>query len=210
MTTILKVAQVRSRQMAESHKRSNHIKLLSSRPIQVYEFKDIAKSQKKCDEIWEKTDKAKLEQRIRVTLNKLAPTNFDKLKIEFYEIIKKARYCHLVSTNFDYEKDLCVTFKSGCYWAEYLAQSIFEKACSDNRYSSMYANLCSYIDPAGEIELAEDSSESFVAYVGQRWDCTDIIDLCWGTFLKPTDDSQGQHAKFKKKILAYVSFIGEL
>jgi hypothetical protein len=86
----------------------------------------------------EVAEDVKLKRKVKITLNKLAPTNFDKLKAELSEIIKNGR---------DLVKEL--------------AQLIFDKAWSEIRYSSMYASLCSYINQQyGEFEFGADSSDS--------------------------------------------------
>jgi hypothetical protein len=172
MATILLVKQVRPMQRVEAHERTDHIHILASRPIKVFKLKAIkGGKQKKNQEIWEETlegsirraeipqeqmmlkekakqhterrlaevaEDVKLKRKVKITLNKLAPTNFDKLKAELSEIIKNGR---------DLVKEL--------------AQLIFDKAWSEVRYSSMYANLCSYINQQyGEFEFGAESTDT--------------------------------------------------
>lgn len=86
----------------------------------------------------EVAEDVKLKRKVKITLNKLAPTNFDKLKVELSEIIKNGR---------DLVKEL--------------AQLIFDKAWSETRYTSMYANLCLFINQEyGLFEFGEEASES--------------------------------------------------
>jgi hypothetical protein len=86
----------------------------------------------------EVAEDVKLKRKVKITLNKLAPTNFDKLKVELSEIIKHGR---------DLVKEL--------------AQLIFDKAWSETRYASIYANLCHFINQQyGEFEFGPESSES--------------------------------------------------
>mmetsp|Transcript_12208 Transcript_12208/g.23152 ORF Transcript_12208/g.23152 Transcript_12208/m.23152 type:complete len:674 (+) Transcript_12208:2529-4550(+) len=214
-----------AKQRPESHERTDKIDMLSNRTLIVYRMKPQPKGPKpkKGQEQWEEVpfdtirraeipqeqmmlkekakqhterrlaevaEDVKLKRKVKITLNKLAPTNFDKLKVELCEIIKNGR---------DLVKEL--------------AQLIFDKAWSETRYTSMYANLCSFINNEyGIFEFGETSNESRRNKNGFR---KNILTMCQDIFeteleLKPAEDLEDQHAKLKKKILGNVRFIGEL
>ena len=95
------------------------------RPLPREEEKKIAEEAKKQTERIkaDKTEDEAIRRTIKITLNKLSPANFDKLKEQLLEISKQN------------EDNLRL-----------MSQGIFDKAWSQVKFTQLYAGLCQYLD----------------------------------------------------------------
>jgi translation initiation factor 4G len=138
------------------------------------------------------------KKKIKITLNKLTPNNFDKLKEQLLEIGKQSL------------SNLTL-----------LTSGIFDKAWSEVKYTQMYANLCHYLKEESEgyvFPEPEGASDKNVIYT-QHFK-TELLGLCQTVFSSEPDEQefmgmseeQIEKKKFlnKKKTLGNVRFIGEL
>ena len=69
-----------------------------------------------------KDEEELMKRTVKVTLNKLSPANFDKLKVQLLEQAKLSEAGLLL-----------------------LSRAIFDKACSEVKFTELYANLCQYL-----------------------------------------------------------------
>jgi translation initiation factor 4G len=143
-----------------------------------------------------KEEHEKIKRQIKTTLNKLSPTNLDKLKEQLLDIGKE-------STN-----NLI-----------FLVQCIFEKAWSEVKYTQMYANLCKFLKEKFEnytfdsMEPNPNPSQNFNLFKRE------LLDRCESSFVQNSiEDLSGlseeeidqKRSQLKKKTLGNVRFIGEL
>ena len=139
-----------------------------------------------------KEEHEQIKRKIKITLNKLSPSNLDKLKEQLLEIGKE-------STN-----NLI-----------FLVQCIFEKAWSEVKYTQMYANLCKFLKEKFEMHcfpgLDLDPRRNLFKY--------ELLERCESSFTQTppeefTDLTKEQieekKSQTKKKTLGNVRFIGEL
>ena len=139
-----------------------------------------------------KEEHEQIKRKIKVTLNKLSPSNLDKLKEQLLEIGKE-------STN-----NLI-----------FLVQCIFEKAWSEVKYTQMYATLCKFLKEKFEAHSFPgsdlDPRRNLFKY--------ELLERCESSFTQTppeefTDLTKEQieekKSQIKKKTLGNVRFIGEL
>jgi hypothetical protein len=95
------------------------------RPVPTEEEKKISEEAKKQREriTSDKTEDEAIRRTIKISLNKLSPANFDKLKEQLLEISKQN------------EGNL-----------KLMSQGIFDKAWSQPKFTQLYAGLCQYLD----------------------------------------------------------------
>lgn len=95
------------------------------RPLPSEEEKKIAEEAKKQTERIkaDKSEDEAIRRTIKITLNKLSPANFDKLKEQLLDISKQS------------DDNLRL-----------MAQGIFDKAWSQVKFTQLYAGLCQYLD----------------------------------------------------------------
>jgi hypothetical protein len=140
-------------------------------------------------------EQEKIKRSIKSTMNKVLPTNLNKLREQLLETGKQ-------STN-----NLIV-----------LVQCIFEKAWSEVKYTEMYANLCKFLKEKLEgycfPELEHDSN-----YGKRNLFKYELLERCQNVFTQaPSEDYSGLSPEdidsrkeiIKKKTLGNVRFIGEL
>ena len=138
------------------------------------------------------------KKKIKITLNKFTPNNFDKLKEQLLDIGKQSL------------SNLTL-----------LTSGIFDKAWSEVKYTQMYANLCSYLKQEFEgFEFPEPEGASDKNVIYTQHFKTELLGLCQTVFSFEPDEQefvgmteeQIDKKKFlnKKKTLGNVRFIGEL
>lgn len=135
-------------------------------------------------------EREKIKRKIKITLNKLTPTNVEKLKTQLLALAQES----LDSLDL-------------------LAEGIFDKAWAEIKYTSMYASLCSYCSKAFQaFKFSEDTSiknefkNALLLYVEQCFKNKEQADY---TGLAP-DVMEEKLIIRKKKIEGNVRFIGEL
>lgn len=142
-----------------------------------------------------KEDHEKIKRNIKITLNKLSPTNLDKLKEQLLEIGKESVNSLI-----------------------FLVQCIFEKAWSEVKYTQMYANLCKFLKEKFDCysfpELAMEAG-----YTKRNLFKYELLEKCESSFTQAQSDDfiglgqeeiEAKKALNKKKTLGNVRFIGEL
>lgn len=140
-------------------------------------------------------EQEKIKRSIKSIMNKVLPTNINKLREQLLETGKQ-------SVN-----NLIV-----------LVQCIFEKACSEVKYTEMYANLCKYLrgefEGFGFVELEKDQN-----YVKKNLFKYELLERCEMVFKQEAvEDYTGLSAEEikskmesnKKRTLGNFRFIGEL
>lgn len=138
------------------------------------------------------------KKKIKITLNKLTPNNFDKLKEQLLEIGKQSL------------SNLTL-----------LTSGIFDKAWSEVKYTQMYANLCQYLKQEFEgYVIPEPEGENDKNVIYTQYFKTELLGLCQTVFSSEPDEQefmglseeQIDKKKFmnKKRTLGNVRFIGEL
>lgn len=70
----------------------------------------------------EKDEEEKIKRSIKITLNKLSPGNFDRLKVQLLDLAKQSEAILLL-----------------------LSRGIFDKACSEMKFTELYAALCQFL-----------------------------------------------------------------
>ena len=129
----------------------------------------------------------KLKRKIKITLNKLSPSNCEKLQIELANLAKLSR------------ENL-----------EYLIENIFEKACFEAKYTEMYAKICKFLKQEFENFLFDGESPSKKS---QNWLRFVLLNTVQNAFedsnCSGNLDPQEAIIK-KKKSHGSVRFIGEL
>mmetsp|Transcript_27503 Transcript_27503/g.49538 ORF Transcript_27503/g.49538 Transcript_27503/m.49538 type:complete len:495 (+) Transcript_27503:201-1685(+) len=132
-----------------------------------------------------------IKKKIKINLNKLTPNNKDKLQVTLLEV---AKTCH------EALRELTV--------------ALFDKAWSEQKYSSLYALICQFL---------KENFEGF-AYPGEEasrnWFKHELLTMCQEVFeYRPqdiefqglTDDKiEQKRVQLKKKTIGNVRFIGEL
>ena len=95
------------------------------RPVPTEDEKRIAEEAKRQTERIkaEKTEDEAIRRTIKITLNKLSPANFEKLKEQLLELSKQS------------DDNLRL-----------MSQGIFDKAWSQPKFTQLYAGLCQYLD----------------------------------------------------------------
>ena len=129
----------------------------------------------------------KLKRRIKVTLNKLSPSNCEKLQPELASLGKTSR------DNLDY-----------------LVENIFQKACFEAKYTEMYAKICKYLKKEFDNFLFDGESPSIKS---PNWLRYVLLNIVQNTFedSHASEDLDPQAALVqKKKSHGSVRFIGEL
>lgn len=141
-------------------------------------------SQKPLDEI--------AARKIRTTLNKLTPTNLDKLKVQLFDL------------SLENDDNLVI-----------LVLGIFQKACVEIKYTQLYAELCQYLSSRyHELkppELKKSKNNKFK---------NEFLLLCETLFFfDPAEENfeglnqeeiELKQRKIKQKVLGNVRLIGEL
>jgi translation initiation factor 4G len=148
----------------------------------------------------EKDEEEKIKRSIKLTLNKLSPGNFDRLKVQLLEQAKQSEAILLL-----------------------LSRGIFDKACSEVKFTELYAALCQFIsreygqfkqisegiDPARYKDVsARQPFKKNVLYV-----CQEVFeaDPSEHVFTGMTEEeATAKKALIKKRTLGNVRFIGEL
>lgn len=144
----------------------------------------------------EVSNREKAQKQIKITLNKLTPSNFNKLKEE------------LLSLSIQDTENLT-----------YLVQTIFQKAVTEIKYTPTYALLCKFLlEGYHKYQFQAEGYES-----KQRKNNLfrrALLQLCQNLFeFNPqeedfdnlsSEDAQIKRDKLKKKILGNVRLIGEL
>ena len=129
----------------------------------------------------------KLKRKIKITLNKLSPSNCEKLQPELANLAKTSRE-NLV----------------------YLVENIFEKACFEAKYTEMYAKICKFLKQEFENFLFDGESPS---KKNQNWLRFVLLNTVQNAF-ECTNEVQNSDPKDeiikKKKSHGSVRFIGEL
>jgi translation initiation factor 4G len=135
----------------------------------------------------DKEENEKIRRKIKITLNKLSPSNCEKLQVELVEYAKSSR-------------DNLV----------FLIENVFEKAWSEVKYTEMYAKLCKYLKQQFEGFLFNGESPS---KKNKNWLRYILLNTVQNAFecdpeLKP-DQNQSNLIQ-KKKSHGSARFIGEL
>jgi len=147
----------------------------------------------------EKSREEKVSRQIKITLNKLTPTNFERLKEQLLEIAKE-------DTNN----------------LKLLAEGVFHKACMEVRYTNLYAKLCEFIFL--EYQKFQFSQEQLQALSSSQLKSNnffrrEILSMCQEVFESKTtqppeslseEDSEILRIQEKKKVIGNVRLIGEL
>jgi hypothetical protein len=139
----------------------------------------------------------KVQRQVKVTLNKLTPSNFEKLKES------------LLQTALDSEQNV-----------KYVVDGIFTKACTESKYTQMYANLCKYLlEEYHKIKFNEEFGKSRENKRNNSFR-RELLQNCQSVFeYNPQEenyeglseeDAHIKRDKLKKKILGNVKLIGEL
>lgn len=135
-------------------------------------------------------EEEKIKRKIKVTLNKLSPNNFEKLKLELIGLGKESRSSlHL------------------------LVVCIFEKAWSEHKYTQMYAELCKNLKAEFEEYMFEGDVKSDKKINHFRYN---LLDVVGNTFHNTSEipssskDPEALASLIKKKTQGNVRFIGEL
>lgn len=120
-------------------------------------------------------------KKARAILNKLTPQNFEKLRDQLFEICKESEDHTTDATN-----------------------AIYTRACSGNKYTEMFAMLCSFL--AGKKELFFEKS-----YKKNQFHRSLLI-ICEEIFRKvPADEIETEEKiQLKKKAIGNMRFLGEL
>ena len=143
-----------------------------------------------------KEEHENIKRSIKATLNKLSPTNIEKLEKQLLDIGK-------VSTN-----NLI-----------FLVQCIFEKAWSEKKYTQTYADLCKYLKEGFENYIFSEEQINIATNKKQNLFKSMLLDHCENSFTSaPSEDFSGlseeekeaRSALIKTKTLGNVRFIGEL
>lgn len=142
-----------------------------------------------------------IKKKIKITLNKLTPNNKDKLQATLLEIGKT---CHEALRE--------------------LAVALFDKAWSEQKYSSLYASICQFMKEHLEGFVYPDErpvdSPEMDKEPGRNWFKHELLTMCQEVFESRTNptDFQGlslekleaKRVLLKKKTIGNVRFIGEL
>lgn len=139
-----------------------------------------------------KEEHEKIKRTIKSTLNKLSPSNLDKLKEQLLGIGKES-VNNLI----------------------FLVQCIFEKAWSEVKYTQMYASLCKFLKEKFEMHsfpgLEVDPKKNLFKY--------ELLERCENSFTQTPseeftglsiEETEAKRSQIKKKTLGNVRFIGEL
>lgn len=193
-------AKENHKNLQQDWRESENAEIVSSlvwrRPKTEEEEKIIAKAKAyKTKLTGTKEEHEKIQRKIKITLNKLSPTNIDKLKEQLLDIGKENVNCLI-----------------------FLVQCIFEKAWSEVKYTQMYASLCKFLkekfDSYSFPELATEAG-----YMRKNLFKYELLERCEKSFTQaPCEDFTGlseeeieqKKSLAKKKTLGNVRFIGEL
>ena len=129
----------------------------------------------------------KIKRKIKITLNKLSPSNCEKLQPELSSLAKTSRE-NLV----------------------YLVENIFEKACFEAKYTEMYAKMCKFLKQEFENFLFDGESPS---KKNQNWLRFVLLNTVQNAFECTSDASNSdpkEEILKKRKSHGSVRFIGEL
>mmetsp|Transcript_454 Transcript_454/g.479 ORF Transcript_454/g.479 Transcript_454/m.479 type:complete len:278 (+) Transcript_454:614-1447(+) len=131
-------------------------------------------------------------RRIKTTLNKLTPTNLDKLKLQLFEISREK------------QENL-----------EILVSGIFQKACTETKYTQLYAELCQYLSHQYHTLKPEEERKKKNNPFRDAF-----LSLCEALFFYnpgeenfeglSKEDIDIKKYKLKQKVLGNVRLIGEL
>lgn len=151
------------------------------------------KNTRKLSSTIEETEKMK--RKIKVTLNKMSPNNFEKLKLELLAIGKESRLA-----------------------LHTLVEYIFEKAWSEVKYTPMYAQLCKFCKLEFENFSYGESSENLDESPSKKANLFryDLLVMVENAFHNTSEvvfvgkDPETVAALIKKKTQGNVRFIGEL
>ena len=142
-----------------------------------------------------KEEHDKIKRIIKSTLNKVLPTNLEKLQEQLLETGKQ-------STN-----NLI-----------FLVECIFEKAWSEVKYTQTYANLCKYLKEKFEGFILP-GLENDPAFAKKNLFKYELLERCQNAFTQnpaedfqdlPAEQIEAKKEQNKKKTLGNVRFIGEL
>ena len=135
-------------------------------------------------------EREKIKRTIKITLNKLSPNNLDKLKVQLLQVATESL------DNLDL-----------------LAESIFDNAWAERKYTQMYAQLCGFFSKEFEnIRFSESPAiknefkNALLLYVEQSFKNKETLVL---EGLRE-DEKNEKLSMYKKKTEGNVRFIGEL
>lgn len=154
----------------------------------------LKKAKETSAKVQAKPDEVEASRRqIKITLNKLTFDNFDRLKSKLFDL-------SIIS-------DESLNF---------LVESILNKACTESKFTSLYAKLCSYLlEEYHKFQFSLDSrtSSSLKNNKFRRAlfeSCQVLFEYFDGVSNASSSDSNYDKILVKKKILGNVRFIGEL
>lgn len=135
-----------------------------------------------------KDDREKVKRQIKVTLNKLSPSNFTKLQVELLTLAKDSREA-----------------------LAYLIQTIFEKSWAEVKYTAMYAQLCKSLKEEFEGFLFDCESPSKKNQNWFRYCLLSHLQTAFEDNLdSPSKSAEEKALLHKKRYHGSVRFIGEL
>lgn len=135
-----------------------------------------------------KDEREKIMRKIKVTLNKLSPTNFSKLSPELLVLAKDSREA-----------------------LAFLIQTIFEKSWAEVKYTAMYAQLCRTLKSEFEGFLYDGESPSKKNQNWFRYCLLSHLQTAFEDNLdSPSKSAEEKALSHKKRYHGSVRFIGEL